>query len=182
MECDSREVDGRQVGYRACGPPDAPVILCLHGLSLHSGMYDELGTALGAKGWHVIAIDFFGRGHSPWPYDEKCSVDLLVEQCIGLLDALDVEKVALVTGHSMGGGVAVALASRFPERIERLCATAPVGLTNGSHLSPPLPLRIFFAMPQSVAARLWIMLGGEHIIVRAAHRTAAQAAHQRAQP
>jgi pimeloyl-ACP methyl ester carboxylesterase len=45
---------------------------------------------------------------------------------VDMLDRLGIERV-VVTGHSWGGGVAVALAARYPERVCRLVLVAPVG-------------------------------------------------------
>ena len=45
---------------------------------------------------------------------------------VDMLDRLGVERV-VVAGHSWGGGVAVALAARYPERVSRLVLVAPVG-------------------------------------------------------
>jgi pimeloyl-ACP methyl ester carboxylesterase len=48
------------------------------------------------------------------------SVDILVEDIIGLIDALGYEKVNLV-GHDWGGIVAWVLAYKYPERLHKLC-------------------------------------------------------------
>ena len=45
---------------------------------------------------------------------------------VDLLDRLGIDRV-VVAGHSWGGGVAVALAARYPERVSRLVLVAPVG-------------------------------------------------------
>jgi pimeloyl-ACP methyl ester carboxylesterase len=48
------------------------------------------------------------------------------EAMVEMLDRLGVERVVAV-GHSWGGGVGVALAARYPERVSRLVLVAPVG-------------------------------------------------------
>lgn len=47
------------------------------------------------------------------------------EAAVELLDRLEVES-AVVSGHSWGAGVALALASRFPERVGALVLVAPL--------------------------------------------------------
>jgi pimeloyl-ACP methyl ester carboxylesterase len=49
-----------------------------------------------------------------------------VDQLIGLMDSLGIQRTCLV-GHSMGGAVAVRLARRCPERVTKLVLVAPLG-------------------------------------------------------
>jgi pimeloyl-ACP methyl ester carboxylesterase len=71
-----------------------------------------------------IAIDLPGFGESDRPrrfaYDYAAFTGIVEE----VLDQLEVARAALV-GHSMGGGVALTLAARRPERVERLALIAP---------------------------------------------------------
>lgn len=81
----------------------------------------------------VIAPDLLGFGsterRSDVIYDFTRS---WTDQIAALLDALDVERTDII-GNSFGGGIALAFASRFPERVARLVlmgsAGAPTGLT-----------------------------------------------------
>jgi pimeloyl-ACP methyl ester carboxylesterase len=71
----------------------------------------------------VITFDNRGVGQSdkpPGPY----TAEMLAADTVGLLDALGIEKAAIL-GHSMGGFIAQALALEFPHKIERLilCST-----------------------------------------------------------
>ena len=50
------EVDGLQIFYREAGPPDAPVILLLHGFPSSSRMFNPLLASLGGR-YHLIAPD-----------------------------------------------------------------------------------------------------------------------------
>lgn len=68
----------------------------------------------------VIAPDLVGFGYTEAPADfEYRFMDTWVEQIIGLLDALDIERTDLV-GNSFGGSVSLALAVRHPERVRRI--------------------------------------------------------------
>jgi pimeloyl-ACP methyl ester carboxylesterase len=75
----------------------------------------------------VIALDLPGFGESDRPAPDKFNYDLPAFTGIvaEVMDALGVAR-ADVLGHSMGGGVALTLAARRPERVGRLvlcCAT-----------------------------------------------------------
>ncbi|HJV25982.1 MAG TPA: alpha/beta fold hydrolase [Aromatoleum sp.] len=68
----------------------------------------------------VIAPDLVGFGYTEAPADiEFRLMDTWVEQIIGLLDALDIEKTDLI-GNSFGGTLSLALAIRHPQRFRRI--------------------------------------------------------------
>jgi pimeloyl-ACP methyl ester carboxylesterase len=60
------KVDGLTIFYREAGPPDAPVLLLLHGLPSSSRMFEPLFSRLSDR-FHLIAPDYPGFGHSDWP-------------------------------------------------------------------------------------------------------------------
>lgn len=71
----------------------------------------------------VITLDNRGVGQSDKP-EGPYTAQMLAADTVGLLDALEIEK-AIVTGHSMGGFVAQALALDYPQKVEKLilCST-----------------------------------------------------------
>jgi len=75
----------------------------------------------------VIAPDMVGFGFSDRPSDIQYNMDTWVKQAVGLLDALKIEKADLI-GNSFGGGLALALACRHPERVRRLVLMGSVGV------------------------------------------------------
>ena len=72
-----------------------------------------------AKQRRVIAPDMLGFGYSERPANPDYQRDVWVEHAIGVLDALGIEQADLV-GNSFGGGIALALAIRYPHRVRRL--------------------------------------------------------------
>ncbi len=70
--------------------------------------------------YRVLAPDQRGHGESSNPgRADAYSLDILVEDLKGFLDALDVQRCHLL-GHSMGGMVALRFALRYPARLTSL--------------------------------------------------------------
>jgi len=68
----------------------------------------------------VIAPDLVGFGYTEAPADIQFRLmDTWVEQIIGLLDVLDIERTDLI-GNSFGGTLSLALAIRHPKRFRRI--------------------------------------------------------------
>jgi len=74
------------------------------------------GGDLAAR-YHVFALDL--RNHGKSPHGEPMDYPTLMADVLAWLDAHGLGKVTLM-GHSMGGKVAMLLACRHPERVERL--------------------------------------------------------------
>ena len=76
----------------------------------------------------VIAPDMLGFGYSDRPADGRYHQQRWVEHAIGVLDALGIQQADIV-GNSFGGGLALALAIRHPERVRRLVLMGSVGVS-----------------------------------------------------
>jgi pimeloyl-ACP methyl ester carboxylesterase len=94
----------------------APVVL-IHCYSCSLHWWDELAPIL-AEDHRVIRIDLLGHGGSQKP-SSGYSMEDQAGLVAGALDRLDVQG-AVVVGHSMGFSVAVALASRATQLVDRL--------------------------------------------------------------
>ncbi|MDX1269635.1 MAG: alpha/beta fold hydrolase, partial [Oceanisphaera sp.] len=81
-----------------------------------------------ARQRRVIAPDMLGFGYSERPANPDYQRDVWVEHAIGVLDALGIEQADLV-GNSFGGGIALALAIRYPHRVRRLVLMGSVGVS-----------------------------------------------------
>ncbi|MCQ4326701.1 2-hydroxy-6-oxo-2,4-heptadienoate hydrolase [Stutzerimonas stutzeri] len=81
-----------------------------------------------ARTRRVIAPDMLGFGYSERPADSKYGQARWVEHAIGVLDALGIERADIV-GNSFGGGLALALAIRHPQRVRRLVLMGSVGVS-----------------------------------------------------
>lgn len=80
-----------------------------------------------SRNYRVIAPDMLGFGFTERPNNTQCNVERWVNHAIGILDALDIEQCDLV-GNSFGGGIALALAIRHPNRVRRLILMGSVGV------------------------------------------------------
>lgn len=80
-----------------------------------------------AKRSRVIAPDMVGFGFTERPAGQNYDMDVWVEQAVGLLDALGIERADLV-GNSFGGALALALTIRHPQRVRRLVLMGSVGV------------------------------------------------------
>jgi 3-oxoadipate enol-lactonase len=115
-------VNGVRTWYEEEGSGD-PVVL-VHGLgSTGQDLWKKVLAELAAS-FRVLAYDLRGSGTSdapPGPY----SVEMLADDLQALLVELGYERVAVV-GHSMGGGIALELAGRNPERVRAVVGVGAV--------------------------------------------------------
>jgi lipase len=96
------------------GSPDAPPVVCVHGVSAHGRRFRKLAEERLASRFRVLAPDL--RGHGRSEYDPPWDITTHVGDLLALLEHVDVESPAWV-GHSFGGRLLLELAARSPERI-----------------------------------------------------------------
>jgi 3-oxoadipate enol-lactonase len=107
-------VNGVNFNCRVDGAEGKPWVVLSHGLATDLTMWDELTAALAPR---YRALRYDARGHGgtePVPGDY--SLDMLVADVVGLMDALKIDK-AHFCGLSMGGMVAQGLVLDHASRI-----------------------------------------------------------------
>ena len=112
--------DGLRLYARDYPGPDAnaPVLLCLHGLTRNSKDFESLAQAL-ASDFRVVVPEQRGRGLSDYAEDaSRYSLLQYVEDTRGLIVDLGLERLSVV-GTSMGGLMTFALNAMYPGLIER---------------------------------------------------------------
>ena len=121
--------------YEVIGPPGAPLVVVLGGISASRhvvstehdsspGWWEQIvgpDRAIDTTRLRVLGVDYLdgGRGSDGRPRRTVSTHDQAAA-IVNVLDALGVARAFAVIGASYGGMVALALAERFPERIERL--------------------------------------------------------------
>ncbi|MDQ0472032.1 alpha/beta fold hydrolase [Labrys wisconsinensis] len=115
--------DGTQLFWREWGR-GAPMLF-LNSLGFGTQMWDYQMTAFAERGFRCIGLDRRGHGRSDQPargYDH----DTLADDVAALIEALDLDRVTLVT-HSLAGGEAVRYLTRHGDaRIARMVLLAPM--------------------------------------------------------
>lgn len=111
------EADGVNVFYRESGPPDAPVVLLLHGFPTSSFQYRELIPRL-ADRYRVIAPDLPGFGFTTIPDERhyKYSFESLANTMLAFTDALHLKHYAMYV-FDYGAPTGFRLAMARPERV-----------------------------------------------------------------
>lgn len=107
---------GGRLRCRIEGPPEGPALLLIRPLGGTIALWRGLVAALD-PGLRVIAFDPAGVGGSD--ASVRVTVGGLAADAIAVLDACGVERAA-VLGQSLGGFVALHLAARSPERVQKL--------------------------------------------------------------
>jgi pimeloyl-ACP methyl ester carboxylesterase len=167
-----REVDivlpDLHLAARAWGDSSLPPLLALHGWLDNAASFERLAPLL-CEQFHIIALDFPGHGRSDWraPGAWYHHVDYPGD-VLAAADALGWKRFDLL-GHSLGGGVATALAAACPQRINRLILIEALGVIASApekalaHLQGALAdragyrnkaLRVFADADAAVAARM----------------------------
>jgi 3-oxoadipate enol-lactonase len=114
-----------QTNYELTGRAGAPVVMLSHSLACSSVMWNPQLDLLESH-FRVLCYDTRGHGASDAPAGSY-TLDLLAEDAVGLLNALDIDRVHFV-GLSMGGMIGQCLALDYGDRLMSLalCDTAAI--------------------------------------------------------
>ena len=125
--------DGVTIHYEVFGE-GSPIIL-VHGFAsslqenwVQTGWVKRLLLA----GRHVVALDCRGHGESAKPYDVAAyGGEAMAGDVIRLMDHLGIARADLM-GYSMGGGIALELIMRHPQRFRRVVLGGVGGVSRGA--------------------------------------------------
>jgi len=78
--------------------------------------------------FRLIAPDMVGFGYTERVEGQVYNMNVWVQQTIDLFDALGIEKANLV-GNSFGGALALSVAIKYPERINKLVCMGAMGVS-----------------------------------------------------
>jgi pimeloyl-ACP methyl ester carboxylesterase len=115
--------------------PNGETVLLLHGKNFSGAYWARSAARLSELGYRVVLPDQIGFGKSSKPIGIQYSFDLLASNTARLLDALKVQRTAVV-GHSMGGMLAVRFSARYAARTSKLVLVNPIGLEDYRRVLP----------------------------------------------
>src|SRR5262249_5542692 len=104
----------------------------IHGAGLDHTVWTLQNRYFAHHGRNVVTVDLPGHGRSPGP--PLPSISQLADWLVRLVAVLTGDRAALV-GHSMGGVIALAAASRYPPRV---WALALLGVDETMRVHPAL--------------------------------------------
>lgn len=124
------------LSYETVGSDSAEPLVFLHGLG--SGKVQTTSVLTELSTHRVIAVDLPGHGGSIDFDSAKFSFNYFADLVIELMDHLGIENTNL-GGLSMGAGISLNIALRYPERVKKLILLRP------SWLDSPEPKHLTFA-------------------------------------
>jgi haloalkane dehalogenase len=141
--------DGHRLHYVDYGKGDA--MLMLHGNPTWSFYYRNLIKSLSGN-FRCIALDHIGCGLSDKPQNYDYCLENHIKNACALVEHLDFKKFHLVV-HDWGCAIGMALAERWPERIESI-----IIMNGAAFLSKKIPKRINFCRTSYLAKFLILRL------------------------
>lgn len=120
-------VSGRHIHYVEAGEGE-PVLLIPGAFSTYRD-WNRINPFL-SKRYRLLAIDYLGVGDSDKPrsgagYTIEAQADLIAE----MMDILHIPKADIV-GVSYGGGIALNIATRYPDRVNKIVCIEGNGIKN----------------------------------------------------
>jgi len=120
--------DGYRTSYLEAG--EGPPTLLIHGsgpgVSARANWSGTMSSELTSM-FHMIAPDVVGFGQTTTPPDTVLDHNSRVEHLVSFCDVMNFDRFRVV-GNSMGGALALGLANRYPERVERMVLMGAVGV------------------------------------------------------
>ncbi|KAI4678934.1 uncharacterized protein J4E88_006222 [Alternaria novae-zelandiae] len=110
-----------RLNYIECAPPRLArkkgVILLIHGFPQTSYQFRHVITPLSEVGYRVIAPDYRGAGQSSKPLTGYQKTQMAEDLRILVQEHFGIKEKIHVVGHDIGGMIAFAYASRYPDDV-----------------------------------------------------------------
>lgn len=107
-----------EIAAHVSGPAEAPPLVVLHGALGSTALETDRLVRFWERRFRVVAVDLRGHGESTMPAEAPAWDDYAGDVAT-VAEALELDRFRMF-GFSMGGGVALAVASRLGARVERL--------------------------------------------------------------
>ena len=115
-----------RLSYQTTGNASDSPLLFIHGLGASSAQATSALADL--QGHHVIAPDMPGHGDSLDFSLDDLNFDKFADLVVNLMDDLGIESTN-IGGISMGSGISVNIALRYPEKVKKLIILRPSWLS-----------------------------------------------------
>lgn len=127
-------IGGMEIHYKDEGPRQAPVLLMIHGSQSSLRTWDRITTILKDR-YRIVRFDIPGYGLSSAVTEDAATRMQPAEMTEALVDRLGIERLAAAIGVSSGGTMAMYLAARRPDLVERLIlSNTPSDPVDTSHM------------------------------------------------
>lgn len=118
--------------WKAVDEKPKAIVLCLHELGMHGGVFNDLGTRLSEKGMAVYAMDL--RGFGGWRIFSKKAGKMNIpaslkdiKQVATALKAKYPDTKLFLLGEAMGGALALEAQARYADLIDGTISSCPGG-------------------------------------------------------
>ena len=117
MELEVRKKKGFAYTAAHAVDPGKPTVVFVHGAGLDHSWFGLQSRYFGYHGFNVLALDLPGHGRSEGP--ALSTIGDMAQWVFEVMETSGI-KTCSVVGHSMGSFIALEMAARRPERVERI--------------------------------------------------------------
>jgi pimeloyl-ACP methyl ester carboxylesterase len=122
-------VNGLEMYYEIHGEDTGMPLVMLHGAFMNIDLLGDFVSGL-AETRQVIGVELQGHGRTNDIADRPLSYEQMADDVAALMDEIGVEK-ADIFGYSLGGGVALQMGVRHPERVNKLVVVSATYSSDG---------------------------------------------------
>ena len=134
---ETKTIDGVALAYETAGDARGRPVLLIHGVIESARSWRLTAGALAAAGWRTLAADNPGHGRSAAPDEpDAYRVDHVADLLYGLAREAGFAP-GVVIGHSFGGAIAEAYATRHPDDVTALVLVDTAGGPQRADAHPP---------------------------------------------
>ncbi|WP_170935891.1 alpha/beta fold hydrolase [Pandoraea sp. PE-S2R-1] len=138
LNAEVRYYDNGTFRTRVIEAGSGPALVMMHGGGGHAEAFSRNVERL-SKHFHVICPDFIWHGLSSCPpFASGNWVRQFSDQMLALLDQMGIARASF-EGESLGGWIAIDLALRHPERVEKIILNTAWGMDMGTERSGEMP-------------------------------------------
>ena len=121
------DVKGINTHYHEDGQGEALLLIHGSGPGVSAWANWRLVFPILSKQYHLYAPDVVGFGYSDRPEGIQYGIDVWAEHMINFLEAVNEKKVSII-GNSFGGAIALHIAKRRPDLINKLILMGSMGV------------------------------------------------------